>query len=221
MPRYGETLVYPDPELEPFLRVGVNSAITDLCIFLNKFEFDDQGNFEPPPFGTIPDLLNQKCPEEVLMAHPVGGPLARTMGRISLSNMDLRYQSTRTAHSLKNETAQDFLLEPHRDLLDGHAVLFNYAVSGDLAYLLNGERHPLKNNELIVLNGAAEWGDITNLLPGKENSDPFSSWRSLGGVTMVHSVVGKGFTSRNRLLVYADGCKTSVTQIPPELPPWF
>lgn len=228
MTRFGETLVYPVPQLDNCLLTGVDAAITELCIELNRFD--------PPPFRVIPQLLNDeslelladlyvpengKCDEEVVLAHPIAGPLALTMGRISLSNMDMRSESSRTAFSLRNETGVNLVLEPHRDLLDGHAVLFNYGVTGNLFYVLDGIKYELKNNELVVLNGAAEWGDITSYLPGHEGEDPYNSFRHLGGVTMIHSVVGEGFTSRNRLLVYGDGRPTIVTQIPPQLPPWF
>lgn len=228
MARFREEAPQPHEDLVPFLRDGVTEEIAELSEALNKFD--------PLPFGTIPDFLteeglrfieelevpeNGKCLEEALLAHPVGGPLAMTMGRISLANMDLRHNSIQTNHSLKNETGDNLILEAHRDLLDGHAVLFNYSVIGDLFYVLDGVIYPLNNNELVVLNGAAVWGDITSFLPGEEDSDPRKSWRSLGGVTMAHSVVGKGYTSRNRLLVYANGRETTVTQIPPKLPTWF
>ncbi|MDB5163484.1 MAG: hypothetical protein JWS12_101 [Candidatus Saccharibacteria bacterium] len=228
MPRIGEVTPRPVEALNPYLTEGITDAVAEVCESLNKFD--------PLPFGIIPDFLNErglslleqldvpmngKCPEEALLSHPVGGPLAQTMGRISLANMDLRHDSTRTTFSLKNETGENVGLEPHRDLLDGHAILFNYAVSGDLYYVLDGKRHRIKSNELVVLNGAALWGDITNFLPGEENNDPFSGWRTLGGVTMVHAVESKGFTSRNRLLAYAEGPETLVTQILPKLPSWF
>jgi hypothetical protein len=228
VPRTGEVAPRPAEALEPYLNEDTAEAIAVVCEFLNRFD--------PLPFGVIPDFLtaeglslleelevpvNGKCPEEVLLAHPVGGPLARTMGSISLANMDLRFDPTTTTNSLKNETRENFRLPPHRDLLDGHAVLFNYAVVGELFYVLDGVRRRIRDNELIVLNGAAVWGDITNFLPGQEDSDPLSDWRTNGGVTMVHAVEGEGYTSRNRLLVYANGRETTVTQIPPELPPWF
>jgi len=228
MPRYGEVLVRPTPQLDDFLRGGVDDAITELCTALNRFD--------PPPFRTIPELLteealeklndlpvpeNGKCEEEVLLAHPVGGPLALTMGKISLSNMDMRSESSRTAYSLRNETGENLVLDAHRDLLDGHAVLFNYSVAGNWFYVLDGVRYKIRENELIVLNGAAEWGDITDFLPGHDEEDPFNGFRHLGGVTMTHAVIGEGLTSRNRLLVYGDGRETTTTQIPPQLPPWF
>ena len=233
--RYGEQLVYPARGLDQFLSKGSDDAITELCIYLNKFELTDD-DFVPPRFATIPNLLtkegmhalenlvvpeNEKVPEELLLAHPVAGPLALTMGYISLSNMDLRSKETEMAYSLKNETGNDLVLPEHRDLLDGHAVLYNYKVEGELLYVLDGQERELKNNELVVLHGAADWGDITEYLPGHEGDDPWDSFRHLGGVTMAHSVVGNGYTSRNRLLAYVSGQKTNVTQIPPNLPPWF
>lgn len=228
MPRIGKLAPRPVETLTRYLTEGVTDAIKDVCESLNKFD--------PLPFGRIPDFLsdeglslmdqldvsvNDRCSEEVLLAHPVGGPLAQTMGRISLANMDLRHGSTRTNFSLKNETGDSVCLKPHRDLLDGHSVIFNYAVFGNLYYLLDGERHGINSNELVILNGAALWGDITNFLPGQKNNKPYDGWRTLGGVTMVHAVESEGFTSRNRLLAYAEGRETLVTQIPPELPTWF
>lgn len=228
MSRVGEYIPTPSEELTPFLQADAPEAIAEASLSLNKFD--------PLPFAIIPDLLteeglslledlevptNGKCPEEVLAAHIVGGPLAETMGSISAANRDMRHEPNQTIHSLKNETGVNLVLAPHRDLLDGHAVLFNYGVSGNLAYILDGEPHDLKANELVILNGAAVWGDVTNYLPGHETDDPYTTFRHLGGVTITHSVVGTGLTSRNRLLVYADGRETSVTQIPPELPPWF
>ncbi len=41
---------------------------------------------------------------------------------------------------------------------------------------------------------------------------PERVWR-FDGTTDVHAVTGKGYTSRNRLLVYADGEDTKFTQI--------
>ncbi len=228
MARIGEVAPRPVEALYPYLTEGIPNAIAKVCESLNKFD--------PLPYGVIPDFLtdeglalleklevplNDRCPMDEVLSHPVAGPLAKTMGRISLANMDLRYDSTGTTYSLKNETGEDVHLEAHRDLLDGHAVLYNYAVSGNLYYVLDGERYRMKNNELIVLNGAAVWGDITNFLPGEENNEPEDGWRTLGGVTMVHAVESDGFASRNRLLAYAEGPNTVVTQIPPELPPWF
>lgn len=228
MPRIGEVAPRPVEALHPYLTEGATDAIAEVSESLNKFD--------PLPYGVIPNFLtdeglafleklqvplSSKCPIEEVLSHPVAGPLAKTMGLISLANMDLRHESTGTTYSLKNETGEDVHLEPHRDLLDGHAVLYNYAVLGNLFYVLGGERYRIKNNELVVLNGAAVWGDITNFLPGKENNDPEDGWRNLGGVTMVHAVESDGFASRNRLLAYADGPNTAVTQIPPELPPWF
>jgi len=228
MRRVGEAAPLPVEALEPHLRPGVIGEIQALTESLNKFD--------PEPYGIIPEFLtdeglrilgqlevpiNGKCPEEELLAHPVGGPLAQTMGRISLANMDLRSEPRNITYSLRNETGENTLIEPHRDLLDGHAVLFNYGVSGELFYVLDGKEHRMKSNEMVVLNGAAVWGDVTNFLPGQEDNDPFDGWRTLGGVTIAHEVRGKGPTSRNRLLVYADGQETLFTQIPPQLPPWF
>ncbi len=227
MPRIGEKPPRVPDELKPYISSHVEETVRSVCESLNKFD--------PLPFGIIPSFLNSeglilleqlevprngKCSEEDLLGHLVGGPLAQMMGRISLANMDLRHDSNGVTHSLKNETREGISIEPHRDLLDGHAVLFNYAVSGDLFYVLDGEKQRMVNNEMVVLNGAAVWGDITNFLPGEEDNDPHSGWRTNGGVTMAHAVESEGFVSRNRLLTYAHGRDTLVTQIPPELPPW-
>jgi hypothetical protein len=228
MPRISERAPLPVDTLLPHLRSGITEEIGALTESLNKFD--------PLPYGIIPDFLtpdglaalkqlevplNGKCPDQLLRAHPVGGPLAATMGRISLANMDLRSKAKETVFSLKNETGEGVFVEPHRDLLDGHATLFNYGVLGELYYVIDGERLRLDDNALVVLNGAAVWGDITNFLPGEEGSLPWMGWRTMGGVTSVHGVESTGPASRNRLLVYAGGRETVTTQIPPDLPPWF
>ena len=228
MPRISEVAPLPIEILEPYLRQGAVEEIAALTESLNKFDSE--------PYGIIPELLtdealrileqlevpvNDKCPQEELLTHPIAGPLAQTMGRISLANMDLRSEPRSIEYRLRNETGENVRIEPHRDLLDGHAVLFNYRVLGELFYVLDDKEHRMKSNEMVILNGAAVWGDITNFLPGQEDNNPFDGWRTLGGVTVGHTVQGKGFTSRNRLLVYADGRETLFTQVPVQLPPWF
>ena len=176
-------------------------------------------------FGTIPDILdpvalgslhsiqpspNTKCETEKLLSHPIGRELVRLMGSISLSNPWYQLNSGGVIASLKNETGDNLHIKPHRDLLDGHAVLFNWGVQGDLKYMIDGEYYAFHDNELVVINGAADWLDVS-LYSGRE-------WRKgrshFGGVTVAHGVQSMGWTTRNRLLVYADGQETRFTQIP-------
>ena len=228
MPRIGEKLVYATDDLLPHLSDGAGDTITKLCSLLNQFD--------PPGYATIPNLLNddalrelegicvadnQWYPTAELLEHPIAGPLAQNMLNISESNMDMRCPTMGTKISLKNETGSGMLVKPHRDLLDGHAVLFNFLVSGALFYVLDGVVRPVRQHELVVLNGAAMWGNVTDYLPAKEGTVHPDAWQSLGGVTVAHSVVGIGHTSRNRLLAYCDGRETGLTQIPAQLPPWF
>lgn len=176
------------------------------------------------PFTTIGDVLtneglellgdiklppNEKYETSKLLAHPVGRILVSLMGRISLSNAEYELQPERVAVSLKNESGENLALPPHRDLLDGHAVLFNWNVTGDLHYVIDGYELPVVDNMLVALNGAANWQEVTAAIDG---NPPERIWR-FGGTTAVHSVVGSGLTSRNRLLVYADGQDTTFTQI--------
>lgn len=153
----------------------------------------------------LPVSVNGKCPTETLLAHAVGGPLVKTMGRISLMN---RYNPTdpdNIVASLKDETGTDISLAPHKDFLDGHAVLFNYGVVGKPQYIIDGKVVELSENEIVVLNGSYEQVDVSDLA-----LDPTVQY---GNATPTHAVVGEGFTSRKRLLVYADGMPTTNCQI--------
>jgi hypothetical protein len=175
-------------------------------------------------FTTIPDVLTQEALDLLngleiesnskydltkLLAHPVSRALVSVMGKLSLSNGEYGLDPNRVSASMRNESGEDISVGPHRDLLDGHAVLFNWAVRGDLNYVIDGAKLPVTNNQILVINGATNWQEVTSAV----YSDlPKDFWR-FGGTTAVHAVTGTGYTSRNRLLVYADGEDTAFTQI--------
>ena len=207
--------VAPDFDLWPYLNRDLDHELTAIC--------KGFAAFEPKPFAKVPEVLtpvgldqleelevpvNGKCDPDVLRHHRVAGPLAETMGRISLANN--YYQLKNIVASLRNETGDNLQVLPHRDLLDGHAVLYNYGVEGDLYYIINGEEQPIVSNELVILNGAYDWIDVSDYI----DENPSPDFRQFGGVTALHAVEGRGFGSRDRLLVYADGRRTLTTQIP-------
>lgn len=200
----------------PYLSRDLESEVESVCEF-----------FEECPreaFTTIPDVLggngldlidkidvpkNGKYKNKKMLAHPVGSVLVSLMGGISLSKSDCDLQPERVVASLRNETGRDVVIPPHRDLLDGHAVLFNWGVKGNLRYFIDGNELKIRDNMIVVLNGSANWQEVTAAVHKKK---PEGVWK-FGGTTALHAVVGRGRTVRNRLLVYADGVDTNFTQI--------
>jgi len=184
--------------------------------------------FIPPAFGIIKKVLspeglalikgldvptNGHYDMDEFRALEAGRSLLTLMIDISMANRYYPFDRRNVGARLKNISGNHVLLQPHRDLLDGHAVIYNYDIRGEIEYVIGGEKHISGDNELIILNGAADWQDITEFV--RENPTPGS--HHFGGVTELHSVYGKGITSRNRLLVYAEGQDTLVTQIPERL----
>lgn len=199
-----------------YLSRDLEYEVASACRLFNEYPNE--------PFTTIPGVVNQdglallnelpipkngECPVEALLAHNVGKVLVSIMGRISLSNTECDLQPERVAASLKNEFGKDVELAPHRDLLDGHAVIYNWNVEGDLSHTIDGYEIPIVSNQIVAINGSANWQEVTAAVYDER---PVNVWE-FGGTTAVHSVIGRGITSRNRLLVYADGRETNFTQL--------
>lgn len=207
-------LTHPDPALEPYLQRPID---LDMLWVHEYTKAPAEGHYAhisdvltPEALALMDELpvpFNGKCPSELVEQHPVAGPLVRTMGRISLFNRINRPDVSKTQVSLRHEAGQDLALGEHRDFLDGHAVIFNWDVQGDLRYTIGDRRPKIDSNEIIVVSGCADFIPTDGLvLPPNEDKE-------FGFATKPHGVIGKGFTSRKRLLVYADGVDTTVNQI--------
>lgn len=207
-------LAHPHPGLIPYLQRPIDD---DMLWSAEYMKAPSMGGYCHIG-GLLTDegiaLLNElpvpeagKCPEELLATHPVAGPLVETMGRLSLTNRYNELNPPNVKASLRHETGEDIVLGEHQDFLDGHAVVYNWDVNGSLIYIIGGKEITVDSNELIVINGAAELISVEGLL--KNNS----SRRSYGWATKPHNVIGSGRTSRKRLLVYADGVETTITQL--------
>jgi hypothetical protein len=104
--------------------------------------------------------------------------------------------------------------------LDGHAVLYNYGVEGDIYYAIDGKRTRIENNSLHVLNGSAIDIQLSSCMSleaaqalDDETRNRFTLYKSIAGTTLPHAVQGEGPTSRKRLLVYADGLQAVMPQL--------
>lgn len=89
-------------------------------------------------------------------------------------------------------------------------MLFNWGVQGDLRYRIGDSSIGINSNEIVVLNGAAEKISVKGLVKATKADAVDIEW---GFASLPHGVEGHGFTNRNRLLVFADGVETTVTQI--------
>ncbi len=205
---------HPDPALEPYLQHPID---LDMLWVHEYTKAPVEGHYAHISDVLTPEALalmdklpvppNGKCSTDIVEQHPVAGPLARTMGRISLFNRINSPDANKIQVSLRHEARQDMVLDEHRDFLDGHAVIFNWDVQGDLHYTINGRRPKIDSNEIIVISGCADFVAIDGLvLPPNED-------KGFGFATKPHGVVGVGSTSRKRLLVYADGAETVINQI--------
>ncbi len=207
-------LTQVDPDLKPHLAYPINDDMRWMYEYLKAPSIGPYAHISNVLTAEALDSLaelaipeNGKYSTELLMDHPVAAPLIRTMGNISLMN---RYNPLRTDAikvSLKDETGFEMRLPEHRDFLDGNAVLFNFGVVGKLHYVINGTRVKIDSNEIVVINGGFHGTDVSSLTVA--NYAP-----RYGHATPAHAVESHGFTRRKRLLVYADGVPTKVTQIP-------